>query len=41
MIVNSKGVLAGYTSGGGHPDTTKPYIMWEGTPYEHLMIPIK
>ena len=41
MIVNSKGVLAGYTSGGAHPDTTTPYIMWEDTPYEHLMIPIK
>ena len=40
MIVNAKGILAGY-KGGAHPDTTKPYIMWEGTPYEHLMIPIK
>jgi hypothetical protein len=23
------------------PDTTKPYVMWPGTPYEHLMIPIR
>ena len=23
------------------PDTSKPYVMWAGTPYEHLMIPIK
>lgn len=22
------------------PDVTKPYIMWSGTPYEHLMIPL-
>lgn len=22
------------------PDTSKPYVMWAGTPYEHLMIPI-
>jgi hypothetical protein len=23
------------------PDTSRPYVMWAGTPYEHLMIPIK
>ena len=23
------------------PDTTAPYIMWAGTPYEHLMAPVK
>ncbi|WP_111894822.1 hypothetical protein [Acinetobacter sp. MB5] len=23
------------------PDTSVPYVMWFGTPYEHLMIPIK
>jgi hypothetical protein len=23
------------------PDTTVPYVMWAGTPYQHLMIPIK
>jgi hypothetical protein len=22
------------------PDPTKPYVMWAGTPYEHLMIPM-
>lgn len=38
MIVNSKGFFDGY-KGGETPDTTVPYIMWEGTPYEHLMIP--
>jgi hypothetical protein len=21
-------------------DPTKPYVMWAGTPYEHLMIPV-
>ena len=40
MIVNATGMMAGY-SGGAHPDTTKPYIMWEGTPYAHLMLPIQ
>jgi hypothetical protein len=23
------------------PDPTKPYVMWSGTPYEHVMIPMK
>lgn len=23
------------------PDATKPYVMWPGTPYEHLMLPVK
>lgn len=23
------------------PDTSAPYVMWAGTPYQHLMIPIK
>jgi hypothetical protein len=23
------------------PDTTKPYVMWPGTPYAHLMIPVR
>lgn len=38
MIVNTKGLMAGYP-GGAKPDTTKPYVMWEGTPYEHVMLP--
>jgi hypothetical protein len=40
MIVNAVGMMAGYP-GGAKPDTTKPYVMWEGTPYEHLMLPIQ
>jgi len=23
------------------PDPTRPYVMWAGTPYEHLMIPVR
>jgi hypothetical protein len=23
------------------PDTSAPYIMWAGTPYQHLMVPVK
>lgn len=24
-----------------NPDTSVPYVMWPGTPYQHLMIPVK
>ena len=40
MIVGSKEVLAGYPSG-AKPETSAPYVMWSGTPYAHLMVPIK
>jgi hypothetical protein len=23
------------------PDTSRPYVMWAGTPYAHLMIPVR
>jgi hypothetical protein len=23
------------------PDTSQPYVMWSGTPYQHLMAPVK
>ena len=39
MIVGSKDVLAGYPSG-PKPDTSAPYVMWAGTPYAHLMVPV-
>lgn len=39
MVVGSKDVLAGYPSG-AKPDTSAPYVMWAGTPYAHLMVPI-
>ena len=40
MIVGSKEVLAGYPSG-AKPNTAAPYVMWAGTPYAHLMVPVK
>lgn len=41
MIVGpGAAAMAGYPSG-PDPDTTKPYVMWAGTPYAHLMIPMK
>ena len=39
MIVGSKAMLAGYPSG-AKPDTSAPYVMWAGTPYAHLMVPV-
>ena len=40
MVVGSKDILAGHPSGAA-PDTKVPYVMWEGTPYAHLMVPVK
>jgi hypothetical protein len=39
MIVNAMDLMAGYPSD-AVPDTKAPYIMWAGTPYAHLMIPV-
>jgi hypothetical protein len=42
MIVGgeAKGMMEGYPRD-AKPDPKKPYVMWPGTPYEHLMIPVK
>lgn len=40
MIVGSMKALDGYPSGPS-PDTRVPYVMWAGTPYAHLMIPVE
>src|SRR4051794_8604125 len=41
MIVGAAAkTMAGYPKT-ADPDPTKPYVMWPGTPYEHLMIPVK
>lgn len=40
MIVGAKGMMEGYPRG-AQPDTKVPYVMWPGTPYEHLMIPVR
>jgi hypothetical protein len=39
MLVGSAASLKGYPSG-PNPDTKAPYVMWAGTPYAHLMIPV-
>ncbi len=40
MIVGADpGFYAQYPSG-ADPDTSVPYVMWAGTPYQHLMAPV-
>ena len=40
MVVNAPEMMAGYPAEPA-PDTTQPYVMWAGTPYAHLMIPVE
>lgn len=40
MIVNAMDMMQGYPAD-PKPDTSRPYVMWAGTPYAHLMIPVK
>lgn len=39
MVVGSESLNKLYPSG-GNPDTAKPYVMFGGTPYAHVMMPI-
>jgi len=42
MIVGAeaKSMMQGYPRE-PKADPNKPYVMWPGTPYEHLMLPVK
>jgi hypothetical protein len=40
MLVGATDMVKGYPTA-PDPDTSKPYVMWAGTPYAHLMIPVK
>lgn len=40
MIVNAGDLMKGYPTS-PKPDVSQPYVMWAGTPYAHLMIPVK
>ena len=40
MVLGSKGMVTGYPRD-AKADPTKAYVMWPGTPYEHLMLPVK
>jgi hypothetical protein len=40
MIFNpAAGGMTGYVKPGENADVTQPWVMWAGSPYEHLMIP--
>ena len=43
MIVGAeaKGMMQAYPRDAKAADPQKPYVMWPGTPYEHLMLPTK
>jgi len=40
MVVGSPSLLGNYPSS-PTPNTSEPYVMWAGTPYAHLMIPVR
>ncbi len=40
MIMNAMDMMVGYPAD-AKPDTSKPYVMWSGTPYQHLMVPVE
>ncbi|MBS0385509.1 MAG: hypothetical protein JSS00_09185 [Proteobacteria bacterium] len=40
MVLNAPSLMQTYPRN-VDPDTSKPYVMWAGTPYEHLMIPVR
>jgi hypothetical protein len=41
MIVGADTVFYDMYPKSATPDTSVPYVMWAGTPYQHLMIPVK
>jgi len=41
MIVGADASFYDNYPKGADPDTSAPYVMWAGTPYQHLMAPVK
>ncbi|MGH6718835.1 MAG: hypothetical protein ACREER_05910 [Alphaproteobacteria bacterium] len=41
MIVGADDAFYAAYPSGPDPDTSAPYVMWAGTPYQHLMAPVK
>ena len=41
MIVGADSAFYDSYPKGADPDTSVPYVMWAGTPYQHLMAPIR
>ena len=40
MVLNAMDKMKGYPAS-PNPDTSVPYVMWAGTPYAHLMLPVQ
>ena len=40
MVLNAMDKMQGYPTS-PTPDTSQPYVMWAGTPYAHLMLPVQ
>lgn len=40
MIMNAAEMMAGYPTDAMPPNPTSPYVMYPGTPYAHLMVPV-
>lgn len=41
MIVGADAAFYAAYPKGADPDTKVPYVMWSGTPYQHLMVPVQ
>jgi hypothetical protein len=41
MIAGADSAFYDQFTKGPDPDTSVPYVMWAGTPYQHLMVPVK
>ena len=41
MVVGADAAFYAAYPSGANPDTTRPYVMWAGTPYQHLMAPVR
>lgn len=41
MVVGADAAFYDAYPRGADPDTSAPYVMWAGTPYQHLMAPVK
>jgi len=41
MIVGATPEFYGMYPKNADPDTSVPYVMWSGTDYQHLMIPVR
>jgi len=41
MVVGADASFYDQYPKGAEPDTSAPYVMWAGTPYQHIMVPVK